>query len=433
MNRELFWRALVLPGILLILAGEIFYWHDSIVSPGYRAIGLPLFSGVIFPAPLFWPLSYGMAALLLLAIAFVANRVRHPMMVAWCAFFLLILGLLCPLQIGFSQPSWLDQYWQNHLEYTFLTRFTSQHSYPDMGPAVRSSTLLGIDGLYDRGVATILSLKIGWTFHTVGSLLFLAGALAYIGRWNILRPHAICAAGILFVVVAANLAGPLAGETCWNWGLKAERMGKPDLAASYYHWAMSLDAWNRYDDRVYERLGAIAEAQNRVEAPEYHFLQGLRNEVWGNNEPALAEFTLAMSSSDPFLSRQARYQYAALASNIGQGLYQSNDAPGTAALYWQKASPMIDEHIAEDYMGARGLQDAGQYDEALKSLAQAQADAKDALLQSQVYSSLGDVYYLRKDVAMARLQYLDSTTLVQSYIEYKNLRAEKNLTDNLQP
>jgi len=430
-GREVFGRTFVPIGILLILAGLIFYWHDSIVSPGYRAIGLPLFTSVVFPAPLFHPLSYGTAALLLLATAYIASRVKRPVMIAWCAFFLLLLGLLCPLQIGFSQPSWLDQYWQNDHEYSSLNGFSGRHSYPDMGPALVSSTILGIDGFYDRMNATLVSMKIGWSFFMIGSLLFLAGAVAYVGRWDILRPHATCAACILLVVLVANLAGPVAGETCWVCGLAAERDGKLDAASRYYHWAMSVDSWNRYDLRVYQRLGAIAEAQRRTQAPEYHFLQGLRSEQLSRNELALAEFTRAMSASDPFLARQARYQYAKLASYIGLSIY-SGGAPGTAALYWQKASPMLASHIAEDYMAARGQQDSANYGGALKTLAQTQTEASSLLLQSEIYDSLGDVYYYRKDVSTARLDYLQSIVVIENFLEYHDMRAEKSLTDNLE-
>jgi tetratricopeptide (TPR) repeat protein len=432
MSRDLFARASVLVGILLILLGECFYWHDSIIFLGFRAINLPLLSGAIFPAPLAYPFSYGAAVLLLLVLAFIATRVRRPITIAWCAFFLLLLGISCPLQIAFSQPTWLEQYWQCHLQYEALTQFAGQHSLPDMGPALRSSTITGIHGLYDRLTATLLSLKIGWTFHLLGSLLFLAGTLAFIGRWEIMRPHVTCGACILLLTLVGHLAGPFAGETCWDLGLKAERSANLEKAKSYYHWAMALDQWNRLDLRVYERLGAIAEAQHQVQSPEYHFLQGLRNEEWDNAETALAEFTVAMASHDPSLASQARYQYAELSYNYGVQIYRSGNG-GVAALYWQKAAQMRDgSHPAEDYLAARGLQDAGQYGEALKSLARAQGGTGDALLQSQIYTSLGDVYYLRKDVPVGRLQYLESLTAVQNYIEYKNMRAQKALTDNLQ-
>ncbi|HUB67758.1 MAG TPA: hypothetical protein VL981_09775 [Candidatus Methylacidiphilales bacterium] len=433
-NRNIFWDLCLLLGIFLIFAGELFYWTDSITSFGYRPINLPLFSSANSPAPLFHPFSYGTAVLFLLFISYIAARVRRPLTVAWCAFFMFLLGLLCPLQICFSQPSWLDLYWQNHLEYTSITGFAIQYSYPITCPALISGTILGIDGLYDRIVATADGIKIGWSFHVIGSFLLLVGAISFVGRWNILRPHATCAAFILLATLAMNLAGPVAGEICWNHGLAAERAGELDQASRYYHWAIDLDGWNRYNGRVYQRLGAVAEAQSRWETPEYHLLQGMRQAEWGSMEAdsALDEFNQAMTSSDPFLARQARYQYGTLAANYALAIYRSS-APGMAAVYWQKAAPMKEEnHVAEDYLSARAFQDSGQYNKALDSLAQAQTEANALLLQGQFDCSLGDVYYFRKDVANARLQYLNSYSLLENYIEYKDIRAQKALTDNLQ-
>ena len=431
MNRELWSRFMIPVGVLMVLAGEVLYWHDSILSPGYRALGLPLWTAVVFPAPSFRLLSYGVVTLLLLVLALVAGRVRRPIIVVWCAFFLVLLGLQCPLQIGFSQPSWLDLYSQNNLEYTSISGFANRHSYPDVGPALASSTMQALDGLYDRLQGTILSLKIGWTFHTLGSLLFLVGATMAIGRWSVLRPHVKLATAIFLGFLALNLTGPFAGEACWNRGIKEERAGNLDAASNYYHWAMKLDVWNRYNVRAYQRLGVIAEAQNRLNAPEYHLLSGLRNTEFHNMDAAMADFQQVMKASDPYLARQGRVQNAALLSGIALTFYQSG-SPGTAAFFWQKSASTSESHLAEDYMAARGQQDSGQFNAALSSLGQAQTETSGPLLLSEVYASLGDVYYYRKDVVQARLEYLESISMVENHVEYKDMRAQKALTDNLQ-
>jgi Flp pilus assembly protein CpaB len=86
--------------------------------------------------------------------------------------------------------------------------------------------------------------------------------------------------------------------------------------------------------------------------------------------------------------------------------------------------------VAQDYIAGRAFQDSGQLSLALRSLAAAQGDTGDISLQAEIYSSLGDVYYQRQDVIQGRMQYLNSIYVMQNIIEFKNLRAQKDLTTN---
>ena len=433
MNRAQGASLLALAGFLLILASMALRWHDAVIYLGYRPLGLPLFGPAPLPPHEFFPFSYGVAALLLLAVALIATRIRRPIAFAWASFLLLLLGLNCLLQIGFSQTQWLGAYLQGRYEYVSLMTFANQNSIPYLAPEIDSMHLAGMEGLVDRLDAALTSLRVGWFIYLAGASCMLLGACFFLPRGPVLRTNVVRATWLFAIFLVLHLAGPVSGDFFYHRGLAAERAGHLQAARSDYQLAQVCDTWNRTNPRVYLRIGCVDEAQGHLNSAEYHLQKGLYYSNQDSVELALNEFDLAEQTKDPHLKYIARSLAGNVATAEARSFYGRGSSPGatgSAAAYLQAAARKMSSPVAQNYIAARAFQDSGQLSAALSSLTAAQKETGDVSLQAEIYSSLGDVYYQRKDVIQGRLQYLNSIYEMQNVIEFKNLRAQKDLTTN---
>jgi len=434
-------------GLGLIGLGTIFYWYDPILFPGYSTFGLPLFHSVLeAPSKIYLGLSYGVAIVLCLVLAWVGWEMRRPVPIAWAAFFLLLLGLNCPLQIGFSQPSWLDRFLQARADNLALTGFNNNTNFliEILGQPLPSMKLTDVQYLYDRWYASVVAMQIGWWFYMSGALLFLAAAMVALPDSATRRTYLNRAGVVMLLFLGFHCLRPVLGELCWNLGQEQEREGNRNQAEHYYRSALALDEWNRRVPRVYERLGALAEADHRIHTPEYHFSMGRRQAHQNHPNEALEEFSQAMTTRDSDLHRVAANEYSQVAFTLAMRLYKGGNTfgeipvqvdmvpsqAGLAAFYWQKAAQTTESNVAENFMAARAFQDSGQYDRASALLALDMKKTADPMIRAQLFNSQGDVDYLRGDLSEARLNYLRAYSSLNHNKDYWSVRTVKGLTDN---
>ena len=431
----------------LIVLGAVLYWYDPVLFPGYAPFGMPLFHAVLdTPSKIYFGLSYGVVIILCLVLVWMGWEMRRAVPVWWAALMLFLLGLNCPLQIGFSQPSWLDRFLQARSDNLALSSFGNSTNFPIqlLAPAIPSAKLTDIQGLYDRWYASVVAMQIGWWFYMSGALIFATVAFFLIAEPASRRTQLNRAAVVIFLFLTFHCLAPALGELCWNLGQRQELKGNWDKAENYYRAALAFDEWNRRIPRVYQRLGALAEADHRIHAPEYHFLMGERQMSQKDLSEALEEFSQAMISGDADLRRVAGNEYTQAASTLAMGLYNHKNLfgeipvkldmvppqAGIAALYWQKAAQASDSNVAENFMAARALQDSAQYDRATALLTLDLDKVGDPMLKSHLFGSLGDIDYLRGDLPGARLNYLQAYSALNHNKDYWSVRAVKNLTDN---
>jgi hypothetical protein len=437
-------------GLGLISLGTFLYWYDPVLFPGMAPFGLPMFHGAL-PAPtkFYFGLSYGVAILFGLALAWIGWEMHRPVAIAWAAFVLLLIALNCPLQIGFSQPGWLDQFLQARDNNLAIAAFGNNTDSPleILAPPIPSEKLTDIDGLYDRWYASVVALQIGWWFFLAGALLFAGAALSFVPAGVVRRRYLVRAAIVFLLFLVFHGLGPTLGELCWDVGQRAEFGGHRDAAETWYRRALTLDEWNRRVPRVYARLGALAEAAHRVHSPEYHFYMGQRHMHQNDLNEALDEYSQAMTAAGPDLRRVTGNAYSQAAFAAANILYHTGPSSGDvpvkldmvspdaalAAFYWQKAAQATESNLADTFMAARAFQDAGQYDRAAALLTQARGKAADPMILSNFFDAQGDVDYLRGDVSAARLDYLRAYALLNHNKDYWSVRSAKNLTDNATP
>jgi len=434
-------------GIGLILLGTILYWYDPVLFPGFSTFGMPLFhSALDTPPSIYLGLSYGVVILLCLALAWIGWEMRRPVPIWWAALILLLLGLNCPLQISFSQPTWLDRFLQARTDNLNLSAFGDSTDFPIevLAPSIPSAKLTDIQDLYDRWYASIVAMQIGWWLYMVGALVFAATAFFLISDPAIRRKQLVRAVAVTLLFLSFHCLMPALGEACWNLGQQQERAGDRNQAERYYRAALVLDEWNRRIPRVYERLGALAEADHRIHTPEYHFFMGQRKVSQNELNEALDEFSQAMKGDDADLRRVAGNEYSYAASTLAMTLYNRgktfNEIPvkidtvppqaGIAALYWQQAAQATEGNVAENFMAARAFQDSGQYDRASTLLTLDLDKTTDPMINAHLFSSQGDVDYLQGNLSEARSNYLQAYSALNHNKDYWSIRTVKDLTDN---
>jgi hypothetical protein len=435
-------------GLGLIVSGTILYWYDPVLFPGFSTFGMPLFHSALDAPPKIYPgFSYGIGIVLCLVLAWIGWEMRRPVPIAWVALVLLLLGLNCPLQIGFSQPSWLDRFLQARADNLALSAFGNNTDFPIviLAQPIPSAKLTDVQGLYDRWYASIVTMQIGWWFYMSGALLFTATALLSLPDATVRRTFLIRAVVVIFLFLSFHCLTPVLGELCWNVGQQEERAGDRHQAERYYRDALALDEWNRRIPRVYARLGAVAEADHRVHAPEYHFFMGQRQMSQSDFDEALEEFSQSMTTTDPDLHRVASNSYSQVAFTVAMHLYRHGNTlgkipvkidmvppeAGMAALYWQKAAQATESNLAENFMAARAFQDSAQYNRASALLKLAMEKTSDPMLMAHLFDSQGDVDYLRGDLSQARLNYLKAYSSLNHNKDYWSIRTVKDLTDNV--
>lgn len=419
--------ALLGAGLLLALAGLALPWHDVIIYPGFRALAMPLWGEAFLPPPLAGWGTYGTAILGLLLLAGMGWHMQRPVVLFWAACLLLLLAARAPLQIAFSQPSWLEQFLLCRDQYLNLTTFSNRNEMPNMAQSIAAADLVSVEDPQERWNAALVSLRVGWCLVLAGGGVMMAGALLALEKTEIKKQGAR-ALVLALVLAACPFARPVAGEFCWRAGERAEREGEWDRAEAWYRTSLWMDDWNRRVVRVYKRLGAVAAAKGERSA-EHHFWEGCEASRLNALDEAMDRFMRVLSeSADEGLRRQAGLQYADAALRYGQRLYTQGGA-GAAVAYFKLAARYYPVPVAADYMAGFCLRESGQYEEAQKYLDRAIEGGTTSYLQAHSYTQRGDVKTLRHQVPEGRIDYLESLELDDDY----NVRAQKALTDNLTP
>ena len=359
------WAAdwLLLLGSFFVVGSVVLRWLMFPFSRNVKGLQLPLlgFPGVL---PHIHLLSYGVAAVAILALGYFLRKTFKPSL-ALAAALLLTLWTLVPARIAFEQSALLHRLTDEDQAVPVVRAFTNNYLPQNFGTAEAIAKHLDVVTLSGRFVAALSFLGLGWYCLGFGSLLVAAYALARLPGERAVPWLALVCLPIGALTILS--LPPLLGQHYFDKASVARAAGLDEDAIAAYRKAMRWDSWHAEGIEVYNLIGQMERQAGIAEgSPERAINRAVDFQAASQYEPAIFELERAADAGGA-VALAARHEAARTRVDLGLACYHGG-AIGPALINWQQAlaeEPLV--VYALPYLG-RANYDLGRYEAALDAV-----------------------------------------------------------------
>jgi len=336
----------------------MFPFGRNIVGLKLPLLGLP---GVL---PRIHLLSYGVAALAVLAIGFFLRKTFRPSLTLAAAL-LLTLWTLVPARIAFEQSAFLRRLTEEDQAVPVVRAFTNNYLPQNFGTAEAIAKHLDVVTLSGRFMAALSFLGLGWYCFGFGSLLVAAYGLNRLpGERSV---PGLALVGLPLGALAILSLPPLVGQHYFDKASVARAAGFDEDAIAAYRKAMRWDSWHAEGIEVYNLIGQMEKQAGIAEgSPERAINRAVDFQAISQYEPAIFELERAAEAGGT-VALAARHEAARTRVDLGLACYHG-DAIGPAVINWQQA---LDEEpllVYALFYLARANYDLGRYEATLDAV-----------------------------------------------------------------
>jgi len=329
--------------------------------------------------------SYGMAAVVLIALAAYGRAIDSFRVIFWAGAALALLDLAAVLQISFFDPVLFRHLCQEEAWLESVASFSRHNLLPNYGTTPTDWRFMPLDTLSQRASA-------GWFMMGVSWYVVLGIAIpCIIAGWMFTRPRKarmiVIPALLALAVVYLFIRRPLAGEEALIAAVRADSHGNPAQAVEDYRRAMQLDQWNALRIDLRQRIGAIDAGMGRTSTDDYRIYAAENDVDLMQYDRAIAEYQTLAAMGGPVASL-ARDRAVDLLNNFGLRLYGVG-AFGGAANAWQRALNQDPNNWLTAFCLTRAYYVIGHYDESAR-IARNFLHASDPSYVADMHSDLGD-------------------------------------------
>ena len=384
------WAAywLLILGSFFIVGSVVLRWIMFPFSRNVSGLRLPLL-GLPAILPRIHLLSYGVAALAILALGFFLRKTFKPSL-ALAAALLLTLWTLLPARIAFEQSALLRRLTEEDQAVPVVRGFANIYLPLNFGTPQAIPKHLDLVTFSGRFMAAVSFLGLGWYCLGFGSLLVAVYGLGRLPGERTIPGLAIV--GLPLAALAILSLPPLIGQHYFDQGSVARAAGLDEDAIAAYRKAMKWDSWHAEGIEVYNLIGQMERQAGIAEgSPERAINRAVDFQAVSQYEPAIFELEHAAEAGGA-IGLAARHEAALTRVDLGLACYHGG-AIGPAVTNWQLA-------LAEDpflvyalpYLG-RANYDLGRYEAALDVVAKLiKINADHDSLLANAYSLGADAY-----------------------------------------